>query len=86
MQYSRDSLKQALDVLLPDVQRVKELGVIFDFPEQINMVASKEFLRSEQERREQNYTETGSLWLVQLAARELKVRGFITFGEEEFQP
>lgn len=82
MKYSMTTFDNALNHLLPNIAKAKKMGVNFDRPTLINMVAAQHFICDWDDRRD--YEQQVAYYVVKQAAIELKETGVISFGKTEY--
>ena len=84
MKYSMKSLDYALDYLLPEIKTAKNLGITFNRPTLIDMVAKKYFSEQFNEDR-RDYKESMCYFVCHEACADLLRDGCFNFGTMDLE-
>ena len=82
MKHNRESLIEALDLLLPNIKLAKAQGITFNIPDLLSMVANQHFTNSFDRKWNPSYDQRCAYYICQEALIDLEGTGYMEFGEK----
>lgn len=84
MKHTHETLIKSIDYLLPDIKKAKDLGVKFNTPQLLSMIAEDFFVKSIDILWNPRFNTRIAYFVCQEALIDLKTVGYFEFGEQTF--